>query len=75
MCGAGAQNTVSEPEVDTATVSAVPLRPEFSFGREGVAYPQGRQHGWFHVLTTFTSIPCVSKATGMVFSLNTESKS
>jgi hypothetical protein len=45
ICGAGAENTVSDSEVHAATVSAVPLRPEFSFGREGVAYPQGRQHG------------------------------
>ena len=39
ICGAGAENTVSGQEVDTATVSAVSLRPKFSFGREGVAYP------------------------------------
>jgi hypothetical protein len=39
ICGAGAQNIVIGQEVYTATVSAVSLRPKFSFGREGVAYP------------------------------------
>jgi hypothetical protein len=30
ICGAGAQNAVSDSEVHAATVSAAPLRPKFS---------------------------------------------
>jgi hypothetical protein len=72
MCGAGAQNIVIGTGVHSATLSAVSLRPKFSgFGRGGVAYPQGRQHGCTRVLTTFTSILCVSKAHGMILQSRT----
>ena len=66
-CGAGAENTVIDYEVHPATLSAVSLRPKFGFGRGGVVYPQGRQHGVIHVFSTPTSIPCARKAHGMVF--------